>query len=785
MTADNYAPITKPLSDLEGYALLRRKFFSSSRRQFLRLNGAVLSIHSSPAAPVDWDVSLLNTTLIHSSRRASLVIAFPTGSKLYLHLEDRVRHSHWVATLQAAARRDFASYYILRDKIGEGAFASVHRAVSKASGAIVAVKCIKKNQFDAVTARELDREMFAMRHLRHSHVVTAHDVFNTQHDVFIVMDFMAGGTLKDNVQSVGGRIPEKYARPIMRQVLHACRFLHSHGYVHRDIKLENVLCDAKHFPVNRVRIADFGYVNFVDDARNPCLRSLLGTPVYIAPEIINRQPYGAPVDIYAAGVMLYRMLSGHYPYDGREDDDKTMSLAVEARLTFPDSVWKRVSPDCLSFVRALLQSRPERRLTAETALLHPWFDEKVSRRSDGTGPPSPVTPEPTAPPTPATMTNVDGDDMARAPPPQLASTPLQAAFGDARIMSDVGILSPLTPDNSRGTWRETRASGTIGSIRSMVKRMSSEVGRVRRGSMSGGMNSENIMNGSGNGGTGARVFRTWQVANGRGSSHARKDGEDRLESRALPPGHDVEKRRQETWDVQNKEAETKEREEVKMKMSEEKIGVTSNEMKVVQNGSMNKMDGKLRRAAMMVIFVCKLSILSGVKRARLRKLAIMNGVVEAKGAVVGIDGKDGGGKNGKTNGKTLPPRRRATPTVTGTETVVSTDVSVLVGGLGREGQRETSEMRGTAMQMTNGGRKEERSGDGGEGGRESRGRGSRGRGSRGESRGRTFGRDSRRSSLGKLTGRFRRATSFSRADHSWKLGLFGERLRRTMSIGRR
>lgn len=422
---------TRPLSDLETYIFVRRKFLAPKKRQFVRLNGAVLSVHATQSAPIDWEVSILHASIAHSSRRCTLVITLPTASKVFLLIEDRHLYDRWLVALQLAISRDFHSFYALQDKIGEGAFATVNRATCIATGRLVAVKCIKKKDFDMVTARELDREMFAMRHLRHQNIVTAHDVFNTLHQVYIVMDYMPGGTMKDNVQSCGGRIPEHFARPVMHQVLTACAFLHRHGYVHRDVKLENVLCHSSTFPMTCVRIADFGYVNFVEDFRHPCLRSLLGTPVYIAPEIISRKPYSAAVDVYAMGIMLYRMISGHYPYDG-DDDDRTLELAAQAHLSFSDPSWRRTSKECRSFVRALLQPHPERRLTAAAALLHPWIancPDVVDAQNKST----------------TKKTNISRDKHA---PPLFDSDRLMMCSTDAHnVLADKSIvsMSPVTP----------------------------------------------------------------------------------------------------------------------------------------------------------------------------------------------------------------------------------------------------------------------------------------------------------------------------------------------------
>lgn len=511
-----------PLSDIQGYAYVRRKLVAPRHHHFLQLNGSVLSASASPNAPPEWEISVLHTTVHANPRRNGFILTLPSNVKLYIYLEQQqhqlrssvdtqldLLHPHqldnrysdqqsdqnqlhfykrrryrrqrqeqrndnhlyrqqdcptsqqhksgflvsdWVEALQIAATRDFHARYRLQDKIGEGAFATVHRARCKITGQLVAVKCVRRSEFDHITARELQREMFAVKHLHHPNVVRGREVFNSLRDVHMVMDFMRGGTLKDVVQFLGGRVTETFAKHIMRQVLSACDFLHRHGYVHRDVKLENVLCENKVMDkgsfqmsrshpqrrkeirrvylneiedhndddddddedneegtvqrttsgryqqsidkmklrrkghddddiafvmktMGRVRLADFGYVNFLTDFRHPCLSSLLGTPVYIAPEIIRKAKYGTPVDIYAVGVMLYRMLSGHYPYDGRDDDDKTLHLAVEAELAFPDPAWRRTSRKCRSFVRALLQPFPERRLTARTALLHPWLDD--------------------------------------------------------------------------------------------------------------------------------------------------------------------------------------------------------------------------------------------------------------------------------------------------------------------------------------------------------------------------------------------------------------------------
>lgn len=433
---------SRVLNDMEGWLVVRRKFFGKRRRQYIRLNGSVITAHANRKAPIEWDVSVQNAVCVHSIRRPSIQLNLSSGSKLYLQPESRNASPQWVSALRHASSRNFEDLYDMAEKIGEGAFASVHKAIRKRDGLVVAVKKIKKKQFDMQMARELEREMYTMKHVDHPALIKTHDVFNLQDKVLIVLDFMKGGTLKDNVQTAGGFIPEHCALPIIRDMLQACSYLHKNGYVHRDIKLENILCEDTRIPVSGIRLADFGYVNFVEHLTDTCLRSLVGTPVYVAPEIINRHDYGPQVDLYAIGVMLHRMLCGSYPYDAKDDDEKTMALAVQGHLTFADPAWKSISPSCKSFVRALLQPHPERRLIAKAALHHPWLSESKRVQPDR--------------------------KMNNSP---IKSSIIQDSSGtDGQPPSSA--MSPVTPAESAKNSTQGEASDTI---RGLITRFSAEV----------------------------------------------------------------------------------------------------------------------------------------------------------------------------------------------------------------------------------------------------------------------------------------------------------------------
>lgn len=249
----------------------------------------------------------------------------------------------------------------------------MYQATRRSDGYQVAVKVIQKCVHDVRMTRELMREMSVGCRLRHDGIVAIERVYYAVDSVHIVMQLMHGGTLKDAVQNCGGTISEIDARAVMTQIVAAVAYLHAMGVVHRDLKLENVLLEHKGNLRGSVRIADFGYVNFVADGEDRCLRSLVGTPVYVAPEVIRREAYGRPVDMYALGVMLYRMVSGRYPFDGGENDEETMRLAVKGGVAFDGPAWEPVSDICRQFITALLEGRVDKRITAQDALSHEWL----------------------------------------------------------------------------------------------------------------------------------------------------------------------------------------------------------------------------------------------------------------------------------------------------------------------------------------------------------------------------------------------------------------------------
>lgn len=215
--------------------------------------------------------------------------------------------------------------------------------------------------------------------VNHPNIVNTYDVFDSPSVLYLVLEMMKGGELFDIIAD-RGRLSEQQASQVMRDIVTGVQYLHSCDVVHCDIKPENILCKEKNEWPLQVKLCDFGLSSFIDRAlassngTDKTMNTMIGTPGYVAPEVIKREPYGPPVDMWSCGVVLYVMLSGKMPFYGRSDI-QVLQRTVAAQYDFPDKEWASISEGAKSLVRALLEADPAKRLTARAALQHQWLNE--------------------------------------------------------------------------------------------------------------------------------------------------------------------------------------------------------------------------------------------------------------------------------------------------------------------------------------------------------------------------------------------------------------------------
>ena len=181
------------------------------------------------------------------------------------------------------------------------------------------------------------------------------------------MEIVPGGELFDNIVEEGA-YTEQETKIVMASLLSALQFLHAQKIVHRDLKPENILCNSR----LDIKLADFGLSNFLPDGGLPQLQSRCGTPVYMAPEMLQHRPYDETVDVWSAGIIMYILMSGSLPFYA-ENPTEFLDIVLTSEFEFPDDEWGAVSETAKNLIRKILETDPRKRPTIDDILADPWF----------------------------------------------------------------------------------------------------------------------------------------------------------------------------------------------------------------------------------------------------------------------------------------------------------------------------------------------------------------------------------------------------------------------------
>ncbi|XP_073478238.1 calcium/calmodulin-dependent protein kinase type II subunit beta isoform X13 [Aquarana catesbeiana] len=266
----------------------------------------------------------------------------------------------------------FTDEYQLYEEIGKGAFSVVRRCVKLCTGHEYAAKIINTKKLSARDHQKLEREARICRLLKHPNIVRLHDSISEEGFHYLIFDLVTGGELFEDIVA-REYYSEADASHCIQQILEAVLHCHQMGVVHRDLKPENLLLASK-CKGAAVKLADFGLAIEVQGEQQAWF-GFAGTPGYLSPEVLRKEAYGKPVDIWACGVILYILLVGYPPF-WDEDQHKLYQQIKAGAYDFPSPEWDTVTPEAKNLINQMLTINPGKRISAHEALKHPWVCQR-------------------------------------------------------------------------------------------------------------------------------------------------------------------------------------------------------------------------------------------------------------------------------------------------------------------------------------------------------------------------------------------------------------------------
>ncbi|UKK02090.2 calcium-dependent protein kinase [Theileria orientalis] len=256
-------------------------------------------------------------------------------------------------------------YNLAEDKLGKGSYGNVIKGVHRLSGATRAVKIIRKAKIE--NAMRMKREIQIMKKLDHPNIIKLFEVYEDTEHLYLVMEMCSGGELFDRIVNKGS-FSENYAAFIMRQVFSAIAYCHNKNVLHRDLKPENILyCNSS--SSSTIKIIDWGFATKCFKSHK--FTSLVGTPYYVAPEVLLGN-YDKACDIWSAGVIMFILLVGYPPFHG-SNNAEILRNVKRGSIKFIPKHWSHVSKSAMDLITRCLSYVPGTRISAVDALNHEWI----------------------------------------------------------------------------------------------------------------------------------------------------------------------------------------------------------------------------------------------------------------------------------------------------------------------------------------------------------------------------------------------------------------------------
>jgi len=308
----------------------------------------------------------------------SFSVVYPAKTRTY-YCDDEKQYKEWIDNLKkATGYTNLLDIYEVKEKLGNGKFGLVKLGINKQTKEKVAIKIMNKKKMDTSDIELMRTEIEILKICQHPNIIRLYDIFENIDYIYIIMEYCPGGDLFSYLEKRKFQISEERAAVIMNKMCEAVFYFQSYfGVIHRDLKPENVLMTSDGDDGD-IRILDFG-LSKISTPNEKCTEPY-GTLTYCAPEIILDEPYNKEVDMWSLGIMTYLMVSGRLPFNA-EDENK---IARQIAFSEPDfenaDCWKKISKECVNFIKKLLEKDPKKRMLIGDALKHEWFKKFITKK---------------------------------------------------------------------------------------------------------------------------------------------------------------------------------------------------------------------------------------------------------------------------------------------------------------------------------------------------------------------------------------------------------------------
>ncbi|KRX99349.1 Aurora kinase A, partial [Trichinella pseudospiralis] len=259
----------------------------------------------------------------------------------------------------------------IHKKLGSGGYGKVYKAKEKITKITVALKVSCKARSKSQNyLKVVNREISILSKLKHPNILKLHACFEDRKCDVLVLEFAKSGALYDMLKKEKEmRFTEQRTAKYISQLISAVQYLHSKRIVHRDIKAENVLVDGN----DVVKLADFGLSAYLSELRGDRGKHVCGTLGYLAPEVLKCKGYSEKVDVWALGVLIYKLLVGRLPFDGHSSEEIKRRI-LKRKFTIP----KNVSKFAKNIISQLLRNNPDGRIKLSELANHPWIIQNIN-----------------------------------------------------------------------------------------------------------------------------------------------------------------------------------------------------------------------------------------------------------------------------------------------------------------------------------------------------------------------------------------------------------------------